>query len=584
MMREDEDLNSDTVNTAAGEEDQDRTISFEQIVSNHVDQHSQVSSIANNETGCVVEHMPSDTPVDKSALAAAIETVADVDHDAPTLAFSAVTADNSQQSSNAQQVEKQSHSAHTLFVSLLILLLLIVGAMGAGIWYFHDRVLPGVALGKVSLSGKQDHEIRSIVNHAIEQSNLDIADDQGHQLTAGLQQLFVNTDVDKTVNALINSKRDNQLTMLLPWVHRSVGLQSTIDSEQLDSFIIRTFVNSDDAAEPFKPVFDEKSDAFIVKEGSAGRSVDTLAVRESLKRLIAQPGRSIRVKLSSKRIAAPISRNTAHSLVEKLNNLLAKNIVLSNGDKTNFRLPHSVVASWIVIKPNFNNHTISYSVDRKSVYAWLRQELAEHLNQDLVNQEDAVNKAGQVIFTTMNGSNGVRIEYSDDIARQVCDALDKNVDANINVPSKITKYKVERVLVQMRIVVDKASQTAQIYRNDELIKTFPVCTGKNGNDESANGTFYIYLRHEVQDMRGFNDDGSRYFSPAVRWVSYYNGGEGFHTATWNYHGIATGDPEHYGSHGCINMYEQDARWLFEHCPRGTIVQVVGNQPQGPVRS
>ena len=66
-------------------------------------------------------------------------------------------------------------------------------------------------------------------------------------------------------------------------------------------------------------------------------------------------------------------------------------------------------------------------------------------------------------------------------------------------------------------------------------------------------------------------------------VGYFNGGEGFHTADWNYYGIQVGDPAHYGSHGCVNMYEADAKWIYDNCPEGTIVQVVGSTPSGPVR-
>ena len=135
----------------------------------------------------------------------------------------------------------------------------------------------------------------------------------------------------------------------------------------------------------------------------------------------------------------------------------------------------------------------------------------------------------------------------------------------------------------MRIVVDKSTQMAYAYRNDELVRSFPICSGKNGANESDNGNFFIYLKYATQDMTGLNDDGSRYLSKGVKWVSYYNGGEGFHTATWNYGGIASGDSVGHGSHGCINMYEQDSKWIYENCPQGTLVQVVGSQPTGPVR-
>ena len=208
--------------------------------------------------------------------------------------------------------------------------------------------------------------------------------------------------------------------------------------------------------------------------------------------------------------------------------------------------------------------------------------LPKALNKEKVNQEDAINKEGKVIFTTMKGSNGVEITYNRSYAEKACDALQNGEDFNVTLPAKVTKFSVEQKLVEMRIVVDKTTQTASVYKNDELVKTFPVCTGRTGMGESTSGTFFIYLRYASQDMRGRNFNGSPYLSPNVHWVSYYHGGEGFHTAMWNYNGIATGDPANHGSHGCINMYEQDARWVYENCPRGTIVQVVGSTPDGPV--
>lgn len=135
----------------------------------------------------------------------------------------------------------------------------------------------------------------------------------------------------------------------------------------------------------------------------------------------------------------------------------------------------------------------------------------------------------------------------------------------------------------MRVVVNKTDQTISVYKDDQLLKTFPVCSGSNGYYETPNGTYFIYLRYRVQDMRGFNRNGSRYFLPGITWVSYFNGGISFHTALWNNVGIAQGYPAKYGSHGCINMYEQDAKWVFDNCPRGTVVEVVGEQPDGPVR-
>jgi lipoprotein-anchoring transpeptidase ErfK/SrfK len=77
--------------------------------------------------------------------------------------------------------------------------------------------------------------------------------------------------------------------------------------------------------------------------------------------------------------------------------------------------------------------------------------------------------------------------------------------------------------------------------------------------------------------------GADYLSKGVKWISYYNGGEGFHAAPWNVTGIAKGDPVNYGSHGCINMTPSDAQWIYENAPVGTMVKVIGAQPTAAVR-
>jgi lipoprotein-anchoring transpeptidase ErfK/SrfK len=94
-----------------------------------------------------------------------------------------------------------------------------------------------------------------------------------------------------------------------------------------------------------------------------------------------------------------------------------------------------------------------------------------------------------------------------------------------------------------------------------VVNTFNVVTGKNGDRESDPGTFFVNIKYETQDMRGAD-----YLSKGVKWISYYNGGEGFHAAPWNVTGIAKGDPVNYGSHGCINMTPSDAQWIYENAP------------------
>ena len=478
-------------------------------------------------------------------------------------------------------------SALALLYSLLVFVILIAVAFFALQWYFHDRVSPGVNFGDVSvarnLTGYKEDSVKRVVSDAVDSSSLVIKDDRGNSITADLGELGVKINQPNTVRAIMQAKHNNLFTRIMPWIQQSISLQAKVDHSAMDSYVLTRFVRERDRAVPYSAKFDKNSESYVVEDGIPGRTIETLSVREAVKKLLAHPGKSLKVSVTSRKTQAPIKRDAAQKLVDELNKLLSKKITFNNGDGKDFTVPKTVLASWITVKADTTRRKLSYTVDTDKADEFLSQALPKELNQQKVNQEDAINKDGKFIFTTMKGSNGVEITYAKSAAEKAVEALRKGNDFKLTLPAKITKFTVEKKLVEMRIVVDKSTQTASVYKNDELVKTFPVCTGRTGADDSTPGTFFIYLRYASQDMRGRNGDGSSYFSPNVRWVSYYHAGEGFHTASWNYDGIATGDAANHGSHGCINMYEQDARWIYENCPRGTIVQIVGTTPDGPVR-
>ncbi|MFU0528084.1 L,D-transpeptidase [Gardnerella vaginalis] len=482
---------------------------------------------------------------------------------------------------------RANRSALALMYSLLIFVILLAAAFFALHLYFNNRVAPGVDFGDASitrnLTGYQEDAVSKTVQNAVENSKLEISDDQGNSIDADLSQLGVKIDKNATVKAIMNAKRDNLFTRIMPWVHQTVSLKAERDDSALDSYLLHKFIRESDRAVPYSAVFDKDSGSFKVEDGVPGRTIETMSVREAVKKLIAHPGKTVKVSVTSRRTDAPIKLDAAQKFVNDLNKLLEKKVTFNNGDGKDFTVPKEAIASWISVNADTTRRKLSYTIDADKADYYLSQVLPKELNQQKINQEDAIDKEGKFIFTTLKGSNGVEINYSNNVAKKAVESLRNGNDFKMAVPAKVTKFTVEKKLVEMRIVVDKTTQMASVYRNDELVKTFPVCTGKRGADDSASGTFFIYLRYASQDMRGRNGDGSPYFSPGVRWVSYYHGGEGFHTASWNYKGIATGDAANHGSHGCINMYEQDAHWIFDNCPRGTIVQIVGTTPDGPVR-
>ncbi|WEV67751.1 L,D-transpeptidase [Bifidobacterium sp. ESL0769] len=464
----------------------------------------------------------------------------------------------------------------TAAVFAVLILALVASFFGAR-WYYKDKAAPGVHLGDVAVAGQDAGQLKQTVDHEIRNSKIIISDGQGKKATADFKDLGVSVNVDKTVRNLMAAKGDGA-GRVVPFSKSDIKLVAKTDDLPIDTYLTKTFVNDSDRAVPSSVAFDGNSNTFVANAGHGGRAPEMSGVKKSINTLIADPGETRSVKVAYKTIDTPVSENTAAAAADSANKLLANKIVISNGDASQFEVPVAQLASWIKPNTDLEKGQISLDIDKDAIASYVNSETPKQLNQDMVSQQDIVDGNGKVMLTMTKGVNGVKVKDGDAVANQVYNAMTSGQPATIQQAADITKFDVKQTKSEMRIVVDRAAQTATVYKNDQEVKSFLVCTGKSGGDETHLGNYVIYLRYAVQTMRG-----PGYVSPDVRWVSYFNGGEGFHTADWNPVGIATGNPAAYGSHGCVNMNVNDAQWIYDNCPQGTLVQVVGAQPGGAVR-
>lgn len=210
---------------------------------------------------------------------------------------------------------------------------------------------------------------------------------------------------------------------------------------------------------PYTAKFDSSSNSYVVEDGVPGRTIITLPVREAIKRVLENPGKTVKVTVGSRKVEAPIKRDVAQKTVDQLNNLLSKKITLDNGDSKDFTLSKAVLASWIKIDADCAKKKISYKVDASAADAWLSKELVKNLNQQKVDQEDTYNKQGKFILTTLKGENGIEVKYSKDFANKVVQAVEKSADAKLSVPTNVVKFGIEKRLLTCALLL--TSQTKQ---------------------------------------------------------------------------------------------------------------------------
>jgi lipoprotein-anchoring transpeptidase ErfK/SrfK len=115
------------------------------------------------------------------------------------------------------------------------------------------------------------------------------------------------------------------------------------------------------------------------------------------------------------------------------------------------------------------------------------------------------------------------------------------------------------------IEVDMGIQHMYYYQNGSLIFESDIVTGLMSDPErqTPEGVYTLYWKKSPDVLRGaLQEDGTyEYETPVTYWMPF-NGGIGFHDATWQpYFGgdrYLTG-----GSHGCINMPYDKAATLYD---------------------
>jgi hypothetical protein len=185
---------------------------------------------------------------------------------------------------------------------------------------------------------------------------------------------------------------------------------------------------------------------------------------------------------------------------------------------------------------------------------------------------DDYNSAINAINTDMTLLKAMEADYGDKTAWDQPHATDLQLMQHFN----LTSGQV--------IVVSLVEQTLRLYQDGKLVKAFQITSGQF-DKPSPPGIWHIFLRQSPTVFKSSEPKGSAFWYPDTKInyaMEYRDDGYFFHDSWWrvNY-GVGTNFP-HYdvggdetfagnGSHGCINMQEDQAAWLYQNTGYGTPV-------------
>lgn len=242
---------------------------------------------------------------------------------------------------------------------------------------------------------------------------------------------------------------------------------------------------------------------------------------------------------------------------------------LTVGDQTEPISPETI-KSWLQITPS-KDRTQNYIHINARVIENSLVELANKHARAPVDQVTATHPDGSSLVI-VSGKNGAKLTDPSNLKAQAT-AIAKNLmdskGFQASTPLEIVPFAaVTPATFGKLIEVNVSTKQMWVWDGGAVTRTFLISAGAPQTPTPI-GQYKIFSKLPVQDMKGFNANGTKYFQPHVRWINYFlPGGYAVHGNYWR---PVTAFGTTNTSHGCVSLPDTDAKWVYDFAPLGTTV-------------
>ncbi|WP_020668618.1 L,D-transpeptidase [Amycolatopsis nigrescens] len=195
---------------------------------------------------------------------------------------------------------------------------------------------------------------------------------------------------------------------------------------------------------------------------------------------------------------------------------------------------------------------VKTSKDVEGAWAWLSDRQADWRPKEFWPANTEVDVSAKLYGIDLGGGNYVKADVT-------------------------TKFKIGRNQV---VKINTPDHVMKVYRDDEEHASYPCSNGKDAdpNLNTPNGTLIVMTREPVGD---FSNPQYGYTNVKKKWACRIsNHGEFIHENEENHGNIGKANT----SHGCVNLYEKDAKAYFDSALIGDPVVITGSKASMPTTS
>ena len=466
-----------------------------------------------------------------------------------------------------ENTEKRPKKGKAIKIVLLSIIVILVLAYLGTAYYFKDRFYLFTKINGHEFSAKTIKEVETDIQDEVEKYVLTLEKNDGTTEAINGTEIMIKYEPKDELKKAMEKQNPLLWPKALFKADKfefpiGIGYDNDLLLQKIDAL---NCVADPEQVQPVsaKPVYD--GEKYVIEPEVMGNTVNKEVLVSTIQSMIAESKNTMNLHESGCYYVPQYYADSDEvvAATDKLNEYLKASVTYDfkpytetvNGQK---------IAEWLTVDENMN---VSLQTDKVKEYVG-----------SLANKYDTAGKARSFVTATgstvqvKNGAYGWKINRTEEY-----NALLANIEAHETV-TREPVYSRKAISHEGNdfgntyAEVDLTSQQMWFVKNGQVVLQSPVVTGNpNQGHATPQGTYTVTYTTRDAVLKGrIMPDGTREYESPVKYWMPFNGGIGFHDASWQ-SSFGGNRYQTHGSHGCINMPLDKAQQLFGYLRAGTPV-------------
>ncbi len=450
----------------------------------------------------------------------------------------------------------------------LIISVIAIGYVAVAVFY-STHFFAKTEINGIDCSNKSVKQVETYLEKQVSDYKLTLKESDNKTEEIQGQEISLKYVPGNQVKKLV----DNQNPFL--WVEsfwKSRKMEAKIGVEYDESTLKTLIANLDCMKEenqvaPVNAHPEFQNDKFVVIPETYGSQIDTDTFREKV--ITAVDGLNAELDLSKEGCyQKPVYTSDSKKVTEAcdaMNKYLGATVTYDFKPNTEV-VDSSVISQWVKVDDDMN-----VTFDESAVKAYIQSLASKY---DTKGKERTFTSASGDTVTVSGGSYGWKIDQDAEYNALIANIQNaETVTREPNYSSRAASHEGNDV-GNTYAEVNLTTQHMYYVKDGQIALETDVVTGNpNKGNDTPTGVYSLAYKAKDQTLRGTKKaDGTYEYETPVKYWMPFNGGVGFHDASWQ----PTFGGSRYltnGSHGCVNMPPEMAAKLFDLISAGTPVVV-----------